>query len=89
MAGALAATHAVVAAARNLGGCCMAYLMAEAPVQVQKTSSRSCSACESRGGDSPTPSTWFLNPTILLLSKEALRISASKGLICLSTFPSN
>jgi hypothetical protein len=29
--------------------CCMVRLMAEAPVQVQKTCSRSCSACAARG----------------------------------------
>ena len=29
--------------------CCMARLMAEAPVQFQKTCSRSCSACAARG----------------------------------------
>ena len=50
---ALAATHAVVAAAQKLGGCCMARLMAEALVQVQKTCSRSCTAtcnaCAARG----------------------------------------
>ena len=31
------------------GRCCMACLMAEAPVQVQKTCSRSCSICAARG----------------------------------------
>ena len=48
--------------------CCVARLLAEAPVQIQKTGSRSCSACESvamrlsvaRHKGKPSPTSWAI-----------------------------